>query len=389
VRGMSKIISLPTSGFVEWDADLLKVIDSPEFQRLRFIRQLGVVHWVFPSACHTRFEHSLGVAALAERLATSLGCDVLTLKLAALCHDLGHGPLSHGYDIFLDEAGHDFGPHEKRSTWILRRIVARRDITIDQQRVDDACELIFPERHDLPKFWYQIIGSKDGLDVDKLDYVVRDAYHLGLASGVDAARILQYVRVYNDELCFHEKLVHDINRVFTARHELHLQVYQHPTVRAIERMHIDALHEMGAPPTTLDAFLELDDGIFSRGDNALTRRVQERNLYRMVLDIPTSQPQVIARKLMRAATGPLSNIFYTDIVRVGYVTHPLHHICLYNAKGGPFTTSSHHTSAIIPEHLQDARVRVYVRDVRWVDKVREAIKKQGSIAAMLDDSDRR
>ena len=121
----------------------------------------------------------------------------------------------------------------------------------------------------------------------------------------DAARILQYVRVYNDELCFHEKLVHDINRVFTTRHELHLQVYQHPTVRAIERMHIDALHQMGAPPTTLDAFLELDDGIFSRGDSALTRRVQERNLYRMVLDIPTSQPDVTARELMRGLLGSL------------------------------------------------------------------------------------
>uniref|UniRef100_A0A673M299 HD domain-containing protein n=1 Tax=Sinocyclocheilus rhinocerous TaxID=307959 RepID=A0A673M299_9TELE len=111
---LGKIFNDPIYGQIELDPPLIKIIDTPEFQRLRHIKQLGGAYLVYPGATHTRFEHSLGMAYLAGRMINilkekqeDLGIDekdVLCVQIAALCYNLGHGPFSHLYERFYCDA---------------------------------------------------------------------------------------------------------------------------------------------------------------------------------------------------------------------------------------------------------------------------------------------
>ena len=169
---------------MEWEPSLLQIIDTPAFQRLRRIKQLGVCHLVFPGATHTRFEHSLGVGFLAAQFAKTLlanqpGClhsatikddarIVRVLQTAGLCHDLGHGPVSHAFDNprlveGLDERNLIAQPHEARSSAIFRHIVESERLPFTAEDVDIVCELISPagpgsHAPEVPESWRQIIS---------------------------------------------------------------------------------------------------------------------------------------------------------------------------------------------------------------------------------------
>ena len=230
-----KTIFCAVHGYTQWEAPLLQIINTPEFQRMKRIKQLAAVHHVFPCAAHTRFEHSIGVGFLAECFAKSLmdrqpalQINILALKLAGLCHDIGHGPLSHAYDRFLAARDNELEltRHEERSTMLLRQIVSTYGIDLGPRAVDIACELIDPVRHDLPLYMYQIIANDvDGIDVDKLDYLCRDSQNTGMRYRVDIHRFFQYSRVLHDRLCYSGKsMPYEINNLFTVRHQMHAQV---------------------------------------------------------------------------------------------------------------------------------------------------------------------
>jgi hypothetical protein len=113
-----KIFNDPIHGHIELDPLCVRIVDTPQFQRLRYIKQLGGVYFVFPGASHNRFEHSLGVCYLAGRLVGTLNKrqpelniteqDILCVKIAGLCHDLGHGPFSHLFDsLFIPRVRQD------------------------------------------------------------------------------------------------------------------------------------------------------------------------------------------------------------------------------------------------------------------------------------------
>nr|XP_020444915.1 deoxynucleoside triphosphate triphosphohydrolase SAMHD1-like [Monopterus albus] len=113
-----KVFNDPIHGHVELHPLLIKIIDTPQFQRLRYIKQLGGTYFVFPGASHNRFEHSIGVGYLAGQLVQALNAkqpellishrDILCVQIAGLCHDLGHGPFSHTFDAtFLPKARPD------------------------------------------------------------------------------------------------------------------------------------------------------------------------------------------------------------------------------------------------------------------------------------------
>ncbi|CAI8021447.1 Deoxynucleoside triphosphate triphosphohydrolase SAMHD1 [Geodia barretti] len=107
-KELEKVFNDPVHGHIELHPLMVKFIDTPQFQRLRYIKQLGGAYYVFPGASHNRFEHSIGVGYLAGQMVESLKSkqpelgiddkDVLCVKLAGLCHDLGHGPFSHLFE---------------------------------------------------------------------------------------------------------------------------------------------------------------------------------------------------------------------------------------------------------------------------------------------------
>lgn len=381
-----KTIYCATHGYTQWEQPFVSIMNTPEFQRLKRIKQLAVVHHVFPCATHTRYEHSIGVGHLAEQFAFALqrrhpekSIDVAALKLAGLCHDLGHGPLSHAYDRFLEERHFPLALHEERSVALLRHIVHHYAVPLDSTVVDKACELIHPTRNHLPLYMYQIIANHiDGVDVDKLDYVSRDAEHTGVRFDIDIARFFNYARIIKDRLCYSRRhMPHTINNLFMARHQLHARVYQHPVVRAIECMYIDVLRIL-APTVcawsvdSISNFCSITDTVFSTDfielacvkglltaeqasdAHTLMTRVDTRRLYTLV-----HETRIPANACVKRLQEEASSTFLLDVSHIGYTTNPLFSISFYDKAYECGTLGQE--SVVFPVDAADCIVRIYDR----------------------------
>ena len=250
----------PIHGFIKFEPYLLKIIDTPEFQRLRYIKQLGAASYVFPSACHSRFEHSLGVCYLAGEMITSLQKShpekditrrhIELVKIAALIHDIGHGPFSHLWDhhvIFKNEP-----EHEVRGLNIFKKMIQKYELEITRSEFEIIAELVNPTIESNKKYWYyQIVANKDfAVDVDKLDYIQRDSFYVGNNIGISGNfnRLIKEVKIVetsegNESLGWNKKLNYELFTVFTTRFKLHKLVYNHHTVKSHEYMLIHLLRD--------------------------------------------------------------------------------------------------------------------------------------------------
>ena len=253
---MNKIIFDVIHGFIEIDEISLKIIDTPEFQRLRNIKQLGVVNLVFPSANHSRFEHSIGVYHLAGELINNLMNnqpelkityrECLLIKIAGLCHDLGHGPFSHLLDnIILKDVDSIYKDHENRSCLILNYIIKKYDIEISNEELGFIFSIINPSHYKNTtekSFFYEIIcNTRNGIDVDKFDYLKRDTFYLGLSYSMDCSRIIKHVRVIDNKICYLDKTYNHILEMYEVRTKLHSQIYKHHAVISFELMIADII----------------------------------------------------------------------------------------------------------------------------------------------------
>ena len=211
---------------------LLRLIETPELQRLRRVRQLGLTHLVYQGAEHSRFVHSMGVASFARRIYDHLRPDGdalerLTVLAAALCHDLGHGPFSHVTERIS-------GVHHEVVTTTL---VRRPGTGVHQVLAEVDPDL--PERvarlyeHRTPL--HGIVSSQ--LDADRLDYILRDGLATGVKIGVfDVERILSMLEIRDDAVCVSFRAVEAVEGYLLARFHMYKQVYLHKASRAAERM---------------------------------------------------------------------------------------------------------------------------------------------------------
>lgn len=230
-----KIFSDPVHGFISVPKGLvLDLIQTPEVQRLRRIRQLGVGYLVFPGAEHTRFGHALGAMALMQDTLASLvekgtpispdeHCAALA---AALLHDVGHGPFSHTLEHELIADFH----HERMSRVLLADLNERFDGQLD------LALQIFDGEYERP-FFHQLVASQ--LDMDRLDYLRRDSFYTGVVEGrVGVERILKTLRVYPEEggpeanIVIEGKGIYAVENFLIARRLMYWQVYLHKTVLA-------------------------------------------------------------------------------------------------------------------------------------------------------------
>ena len=282
-----KIIKDCIYGHIHISALCIKFMDVPEFQRLRRVKQLGMAHYVYPSASHTRFEHSLGVMHMAGRMIDQLRNFVEIsdrtkdlVQLAGMYHDIGHFAYSHLFDKFLKchDVGDDLDPifklkdHEERSVFFLRQVNNRLQLLTEEEEllVENIISGHIPSRDPGLPMWasltsnifhpflYEIVcNSECGLDVDKLDYVNRDSMHTGLP-GFQADYILLNALIDKDgHLAFREKARRDIHDMYESRHRMYENVYQHHTSLKMDKLYYCMLQRLG--PKTFQYGQQTDD----------------------------------------------------------------------------------------------------------------------------------
>jgi len=215
--------------------------DTFEFQRLRYIKQLGFVSFVYPSAVHTRLEHSFGVMHLAGRMVDALRAtanisdrEKELVQLAGMLHDTGHIAFSHLFDYILTEQGEE--GHEERSVKVLRIINSRLQLLSNREEDMVAKMILGNSENEEKEFLYEIVSnSLCGIDVDRLDYLQRDAYHTGIP-GFQPDYLLRCARVVDNHICFLHKAFTEVQLLYETRKRMFLLVYRHKTVMRIERV---------------------------------------------------------------------------------------------------------------------------------------------------------
>ena len=245
-----KIIRDSIHGDIRVDGLFLDLLETPEIQRLYNIKQLGLAHLVFPGAHHTRLEHSLGSYTMADKATKKLDLDESereTIVGAALLHDIGHGPFSHTLESILRNTLNVdhvdltekliFGEYEifdsKEKKFITSKSV--HDV-LDKNNINqkELIGIIRGKKHDKP-YLSQLLNS--AIDVDQLDYLVRDAYYTGVAYGlIDIERFLQTLAINDNQLAVKRKGVGAVENILMARALMYSSVYFHKTVRIAELM---------------------------------------------------------------------------------------------------------------------------------------------------------
>ena len=234
----AKIINDPVFGFIRIPRGLLyDIVKHPLFQRLTRISQLGLASVVYPGARHTRFQHSLGAYHLMGEALLSLqqkgqfifDSEAEAVQAAILMHDIGHGPFSHVLEHTLISGI----SHEDISLMMMEQI--NHDL---HEQLSLAIAIF---RDNYPKrFLHQLISSQ--LDMDRLDYLRRDAFFTGVAEGtIGSARIIKMLNVVDDRLVVEQKGIYSIENYLTSRRLMYWQVYLHKTTVAYEKMLVSAL----------------------------------------------------------------------------------------------------------------------------------------------------
>ncbi len=228
-----KIINDPVFGFIKIPYDIVfDLIEHPLFQRLRRIRQLGLTHFVYPGANHTRFQHAIGAMHLmgqAIEVIRSKGHEITddearSVTIAILLHDIGHGPFSHSLEHSLIKAT----SHEAISLMYMEQFNKTFEGELEQ-----AIEIFMNRYH--KKFLHQLVSSQ--LDMDRLDYLKRDSFFTGVTEGVIGSdRIIKMLNVKDDQLVVEEKGIYSIEKFLIARRLMYWQVYLHRTVVSAEQL---------------------------------------------------------------------------------------------------------------------------------------------------------
>lgn len=228
-----KIINDPVYGFITIDHPLVfEIISHPYYQRLRRIHQMAFASLVYPGAVHTRLHHSLGAYHLMCSALSELrnkGVDItkeeeLGAKIAILLHDIGHGPYSHALERKLIKGVH----HEDISVMMMQLL--NEQFNGQLQTAIDILSGTYPK-----KFLHQLVSGQ--LDVDRMDYLSRDAFFTGVSEGVIGYdRILKMLVVHEGELMIEEKAIYSVEKFLVARRLMYWQVYLHKTVMAAEKM---------------------------------------------------------------------------------------------------------------------------------------------------------
>ncbi|CAH0477595.1 unnamed protein product [Peronospora belbahrii] len=421
----AKLFNDQVHGYIQVNGLCVSLMDTPQFQRLRDLKQLGTLYYVFPGASHNRFEHSLGVGFLSgqtvERFRHQQPELELTLRdsrllsAAGLLHDLGHGPFSHVFE-------HEFMPrvalmrgygngdiplyhHEDMSVRMIEYMVddnnidlERDDMRFIQQLIVEAKELKVRHqgsRIDSRGYLYEIVANgRNCIDVDKFDYLARDMLNLfGLRKVFDFSRLTMFNHVIDNEICYHTSVNLDIYDMFQQRYQMHKQIYNHRKGKAVELMICDAMlladKELGisAATQTPQDFQFLTDHIVhsieaSKSDSladarALLKRVRRRELYEFIdeyllpSELMSRIPRFSAEELATQTSIDGVTLDPEDIIvfdgRLNYNSkdrNPVDNVAFYASSdlNVKFHIPKEQVSLLFPEEFEERVIRVYSRN---------------------------
>jgi len=221
----------------------VRIMDMPQFQRLRRIKQLGLISLIYPGATHTRFEHCVGTMNLGSKLAEELGLtndEIELIRASGLLHDIGHGPFSH-----VSEGVLSF-PHEELTKYVVTK-TSMRDLLEEKFDVNEIVNIV-NGKGDLGP----IVSGE--LDVDRMDYLLRDSHNTGVTYGkIDYERLISNLKL-EDELILDIKGVQAAEGALVSRYFMYPSVYQHHTTRIVNSMFRRALKRT------------IDDGTINEND---------------------------------------------------------------------------------------------------------------------------
>lgn len=234
----SRLINDPIYGFVAISNSILAdLIEHPYFQRLRRINQLGLTYYVYPGAMHSRFQHTLGALHLlneALRVLKNKGIKIskseeVAAGISILMHDMGHGPFSHTLEkILIQNIDHEYLSH-RFMLYFNDELKGKLDLAL----------AIFNNQYER-KFFHQLISGQ--LDVDRLDYLMRDSFFTGVHEGIiSSERIINLMNVHKNQLVIEDKGIYSVEKFLMARRLMYWQVYLHKAVLSAEFLLIHIL----------------------------------------------------------------------------------------------------------------------------------------------------
>lgn len=284
----------------------ISIINTPIFQRLSSLKQLGPCRYIYQTAVHTRYEHSIGTYYLAGELIstianldnqteidsylreipelqdyykrTKINENLLTpyvrelVKIAGLCHDIGHASFSHLYDDgFLPKVDFSNNPnklHEHRSNLLIDKLIKENSMLSDHITQSDVAfikALINPNKSQVG-FIFQIVSNNvNGLDVDKYDYLRRDITNVDFSGKVDTTMLTKYVKIANNNIIYPINAFDEIENLFRTRYKMYKNVYLHPNVTSVEYLITEMMIELNnimnlsASINDMDQFITLND----------------------------------------------------------------------------------------------------------------------------------
>lgn len=312
-----KVFRDPVHNYIHvQDQVILDLIDTREFQRLRRIKQLGASSFTFHGAEHSRFEHSLGVYEITRQITDKFARNYqskeagdglwdpderIVALVAALLHDLGHGPYSHTFE-------HIFNTNHEQIT--------QRIITDPTTQINQVLKNVHP---DFPEMVASVINKtypnpqvvqmiSSQADADRMDYLLRDAYFTGTEYGsFDLTRIMRVIRPYRDGIAFERAGMHAVEDYLVSRFQMYQQIYFHPVSRAMEIIlqHllerakyvyetngleiVDQLLPFLEGNWNLDDYLSLDDNVLNT-NFGIWRKNKDRILSELATDFLDRKP---------------------------------------------------------------------------------------------------
>lgn len=392
-----KVFKDPVHRYVRVQDQLIwDLIATPEFQRLRRIKQLGTTYLTFHGAEHSRFNHSLGVYEIVRRMVKQMEKEPswnneerIVCLCAALLHDIGHGPFSHSFEKVFDMDHEAFTQRIILEETEVHRVLKERDAELPRK----VAQVIAKTYED--QLVVSMISSQ--IDADRMDYLLRDAYYTGVSYGqFDMERILRVMRPTEDSVVIKHSGMHAVEDYIMSRYQMYWQVYFHPVTRSAEVILTKIFHRAKYlyeqdyaflfEPTLLETlfkekmqlkdYLQLDEAVvyyyFSRWQEEndailsdLCSRFMNRNLYKYVEIDPKKEKEYYQALCNLFEKAGISSDYYVvidssadlpyDVYRSGEGRVPIY-LQMPSGEEEELSTSSVIVDAITGKERQDHKL---------------------------------